>query len=450
MSTRQGGLAASSAQKRATYLPVVLQDNRPSETMGPRHSLPTTSQTKVSKPALSAAGRLKRSFDFWKNTLKANKLILSVISHGYRIPFVELPTACTYRNNVSSLNNVEFVRSEILDLKSKGYIQELSHRPFCCNPLTVAEGKKKKRLCLDLSRHVNKFVTYEQTQLENWSSLEQILEPNNFAVTFDFTASYHHIPISEDHYKYLGFAFDIETNMKTETHFYNFTYLPFGLCSSNYIMSKLTRPLLKLWRSMGINSFIFIDDGIAIFRTLEEANKLAPKIKADLIDAGFLINEQKSNWEPSQVFSWLGFNFDSTSMRISVDEEKIINVVKNIKSVLHRRMVSPRQVAQIVGQLIAMGRAIGNQARVMTRDLTSWMDSTLQKQVRPESDNSQYKINHETSHVTTHGSKHFYETGRCREFSIAAQGQHVNDLLYKIDTGLEFNGSDKYIFSEKT
>ena len=99
MSTRQGGLAASSAQKRATYPPIVSQDNRPSETMGPQHSPLTTSQTKVSKPALSAAVRLKRSFDFWKNTLKANKLILSVILHGYRIPFVELPTACNNNNN---------------------------------------------------------------------------------------------------------------------------------------------------------------------------------------------------------------------------------------------------------------------------------------------------------------------------------------------------------------
>ena len=106
------------------------------------------------QPAASASGRLKASFIFWKNTLKANDFILETIQYGYRIPFISMPPPCYLRNNASCRGHDDFISSEICDLLAKGYIEEVHSPPHCCcNPLTVAKGKKL-RLILDL-RHVN-------------------------------------------------------------------------------------------------------------------------------------------------------------------------------------------------------------------------------------------------------------------------------------------------------
>ena len=61
----------------------------------------------------------------------------------------------------------------------------------------------------------------------------------------------------EDSQTYLGFSWGENVNRK----FYIFWVLPFGLASACYIFTKLHRPLVKCWRSLGLH-IIYIDDGI--------------------------------------------------------------------------------------------------------------------------------------------------------------------------------------------
>ena len=94
-------------------------------------------------PALtSASGRLKASFMFWKNTLKADGFILETIQYGYRIPFISMPPPCYLRNNLSCRGHDDFISSEICDLLAKGYIEEVHSPPHCCNSLTVSKGQE--------------------------------------------------------------------------------------------------------------------------------------------------------------------------------------------------------------------------------------------------------------------------------------------------------------------
>ena len=92
-------------------------------------------------------GRLIKCFDFWKTELKANSFILGVISNGYQIPFIEEPSPVFLKNNRSSLEHEEFVRTEICSLLQKQCIKEVDEPPICVNPLTVSvNSSDKKRL----------------------------------------------------------------------------------------------------------------------------------------------------------------------------------------------------------------------------------------------------------------------------------------------------------------
>ena len=104
----------------------------------------------------SVKNRLLRCYYFWERTIHAPFYVLSIIKNGYAIPFTANPPPCYAKNNRSSLRHQDFVESEISNCLEKSYIIEIDHMPYCCNPLTVAEGKKL-RLVLDL-RNVNPYV----------------------------------------------------------------------------------------------------------------------------------------------------------------------------------------------------------------------------------------------------------------------------------------------------
>ena len=108
------------------------------------------------KPPEGVQGRLKSCYHYWKYELKASDFVLDVIDSGYKIPFVFTPPPFSAKNNKSSLSHPDFVESASLELLRKRCVIETDSIPYCCNPLTVAHGRKL-RLVLDL-RHPNQYV----------------------------------------------------------------------------------------------------------------------------------------------------------------------------------------------------------------------------------------------------------------------------------------------------
>ena len=51
---------------------------------------------------------------------------------------------------------------------------------------------------------------------------------------------------------------------------------------------------------------IFLDDGWAIVQDRESCRVKALAVRGDLYNAGFVVKEEKSVWEPTQVLDWLG------------------------------------------------------------------------------------------------------------------------------------------------
>ena len=269
-----------------------------------------------------------------------------MIDFGYAIPFVSLPGKCMLRNNASSLKQEHFVRAEINALLSKGYIEEMTTASYCCNPLTVVVGRKM-RLILDL-RHVNQHVRYLPIKYDDWTALSQTVEQDNYFISFDLTQAYHHVSILPAHRKYLGFSFNFPSDNGTSIRYFQFNVLVFGLCSACHAFTKLTRPLVAYWRGMGILSYIYIDDGIGIFNSNENAISQSRIMQSTLESSGFLINAEKSNWAPARSLDWLGFHFDSETMRISVSKQKIEKVLSTCHNLSNKKTVTPRQVAALI------------------------------------------------------------------------------------------------------
>ena len=109
--------------------------------------------------------------------------------------------------------------------------------PYCCNPLTVAEGKKL-RLVLDL-RHVNPYLRKNKFRYEDLDTVIDILQPGDYFTMFDLISAYYHINIHPDFYQYLGFHWTFPDG---KVRYYVYTVLVFGLSPASYVFTKVMRP----------------------------------------------------------------------------------------------------------------------------------------------------------------------------------------------------------------
>ena len=136
---------------------------------------------------------------------------------------------------------------------------------------------------------------------------------------------------------------------------------------------KVNRPLVKRWRAQGLRSFIYLDDGAVLVQGQNNAMIASALVRADIIASGFLISESKSKFAPTQNLEWLGFLCDTETLIMSVSEKKLAKVLSRIEMMLGlmaagaANLATPRQLAGVVGSLIAMERAVGPAAQLMTR-----------------------------------------------------------------------------------
>ena len=68
--------------------------------------------------------------------------------------------------------------------------------------------------------------------------------------------------------------------------------------------------MVKRWRNKGLKDVLYIDDGICVGATKQARSHAVKMIRQDLTRAGFVINEEKSDFEPRQRVTWLGFSLD--------------------------------------------------------------------------------------------------------------------------------------------
>ena len=145
----------------------------------------------------SVRGRLKQNMEFWRNKSKPSYFVES-INNGYIMSFTSFPLPFYASSNKSGLCHPQFVSQAITTkLQQNKCVAELRQKPYCSDPLKVAEGKML-RLVLDL-RHVNKHTIHKKIR-----TLSEMLNKGDYFTTFDLTSGYSHIEIHA-HRKFLGF-----------------------------------------------------------------------------------------------------------------------------------------------------------------------------------------------------------------------------------------------------
>ena len=258
----------------------------------------------------SVRGNLAKCYQEWEK-IGASGFILSVIRNGYKIPFIDFPSPKVFPNNASALKEKDFVSETISDPLVTRCVEVLDYPPAIVNPLSVSiQSSGKKRLILDL-RHVNLYIFKQKFKCEDLKVALKVLSKGFYLFKFDLKSGYHHVEIFPDHRRFLAFSWDFGNGVLK--HF-QFAVLPFGLSSAPYLFTKLLRPVITSWRCKGIPMAIFLDDGLGGGASKMKAKINSLTVHADLLKFGFVINEEKSIWEPAQVITWLGLFWTLTKV----------------------------------------------------------------------------------------------------------------------------------------
>jgi hypothetical protein len=284
----------------------------------------------------------------------------NLVKEGYKIPQVGAPDV-SYReaNNRSALNKTPWVRGEVARLLEAGCIVQVPQQPRCTNPLTVAYNQKldgtiKKRLCIDLLRHVNVYVPPDAYKMVTLKEVFEMTMPGTYMSTFDLEKAYHN-PSS---YQLVGFL--IPGKGGEDETYYVYVILVFNLRTAAQVLGLLLKPLNSFLAEEGVALLVYVDDGLTTAASKAKADANYERACALYGEAGLLISVKKSDPPGSSTTRkiYLGFEIDTVDMTVTVPAAKFARV----KNFLQDFLLSPHHTASeassVIGRLVAMEPAL--------------------------------------------------------------------------------------------
>ncbi|XP_018493987.1 uncharacterized protein LOC108863840 [Galendromus occidentalis] len=280
--------------------------------------------------------------------LTSDDWILSTV-RGYRISFLSPPF------QPSSPHPIHFSQDEtnnmdtlVNDLLAKGAIIPVTPQRvrFLSNLFLVAKkGTSKFRPVINL-KPLNEFIANEKFKMEGWLEIKEAVFPDCYFTRIDLKDAFLSIPIHTSSQPYLAFRWQHST--------YCWARLPFGLKTSPRVFTKLLKPVAANLRQRGVVLIVYLDDFLLIANSPSRLTEHTEATTSLLQSLGYTINFEKSSLIPAQRVTYLGYNIDSATMRLSVPGEKLLQIKRDINLLLETSNTTLRTLYRVLGKLNAL------------------------------------------------------------------------------------------------
>lgn len=271
---------------------------------------------------------------------------------GYKIPFLREPYQReVVREKQFSSNEFSAMTKAIEELLEIGAVVPCNPEKgqFISTIFLADKSNGGKRFILNL-KGLNSFVFCPHFKMEDYRTVLKLIQHNCFMSTVDLKDAYFLISTNKDYRKYLRFLFD--------GNLFEFTCLPFGLSSAPYCFTKLMKPILEHLRSHDVVCVNYLDDILILGDSYEECQKNTFTVLNILESLGMIVNYEKSSLTPSTSKRFLGFNFDSQTLRLQLPLEKklyILNLISKFQQKIHCKI---RDLAKLLGLLTSACPAV--------------------------------------------------------------------------------------------
>ncbi|KZS02517.1 Uncharacterized protein APZ42_000419 [Daphnia magna] len=145
------------------------------------------------------------------------------------------------------------------------------------------------------------------------------IQPADWLAKLDLKDAYFTVPMHLSDQELLQFRW--------QGKIYQFNCLPFGLSSASWAFTKLLKPLVAFFRETGIRLVIYLDDILILGSSKESLTEDVGLVRSVLKTVGFIVNEEKSIYEPSQNIEFLGLIVDTITMSLSLYQSKVNSLI---------------------------------------------------------------------------------------------------------------------------
>ena len=80
------------------------------------------------------------------------------------------------------------------------------------------------------------------------------------------------------------------------------------------------------------------------------SRETAATVQSYIKASGFVPNDQKSVWEPTQIICWLGLQWNGVLGTIAISPQHIETLFADLNDIINQEIVSARTLARVVGR----------------------------------------------------------------------------------------------------
>ena len=148
---------------------------------------------------------------------------------------------------------------------------------------------------------LNIFLLIERFKMETPESIWTSLIPGEWVSSIDLSDAYLHLPIHPNSRKYLRFCH--------KSQVFQFTSFPFGLATAPQVFITIVKEVKLMALTRGIRLHQYLDDWPIRAQSQEEAQVNTQTVVNLSQSLGWIIKQEKSELKPTQVFSFVGYEY---------------------------------------------------------------------------------------------------------------------------------------------
>ena len=304
---------------------------------------------KVSNKLTEAAEELQFLMDFNSNITQA---AAKAMEHLTDFVFLTMGNITLTRRDsyLSHLKNglLEALH-QLIDKNAVELVRNKNSLSFFNRLFLVPKPNNKWRPILDLSR-LNVFLKTEKFKMETPETIRTSLQQGEWVTSIDFKDAYFHIPIQEQSRKYLRFHVQGQT--------YQFKALPFGLSTAPLEFTVVAKEVKLMATFKGIRIHQYLDDWLVRARSHRVCLQHTQELVRTCQNLGWLVNLDKSELEPKQVFDFVGYQFDLEVGRVRPTPDRWQTLQRKILEMLHQPTCPVRQFMSLIGLLTATEKQV--------------------------------------------------------------------------------------------
>ena len=315
-------------------------------------NLVTNAQHAVIDPPVGA--RLHQCWEKWE-ALGSSPKVVTTLREGYTLPFQFRPNLTRSPTVISNYHNPakqSFLLEALYQLINKNAVKPVENQNslgFYNRLFLVPKPNNWWRPVLDLST-LNTFLNTDSFKMETPETIRTSLQAEEWVTSIDFKDAYFHIPIHSQSRKYMHFHLQGRS--------YQFKALPFGLSTAPMEFTVVSKEVKLMALQKGIRIHQYLDDWLVRASTHDTCLQHTQTLVTLCQELGWLVNKEKSELVPKQVFNFVGYQFDLKEGKVRPTEERWQTLTYKIRSILSDPVCPVQQFMSLIGLLTATEKQV--------------------------------------------------------------------------------------------